>query len=154
MMEAGWVPLSAEVASEIPSQDEPINDQEPAESDLIDRQIPGWLSEGPSETGPIPEPELQDLVAEEALPEWVFENEPAVSSEDQLPPWLAETAGEEQSMEGRTSGEGEGLPDWLFVEESSQEVEKGQAAETPDWLMEEAPFKHPLQIMISRTSSL
>jgi hypothetical protein len=86
------------------------------ESDLVDRQIPEWLSESPAETEQVPEPELPEEKAEEALPEWVFEKEPALSSDDQLPPWLAETPVEEPSSEGGIAGKGEGLPEWLFVE--------------------------------------
>ncbi len=108
------------------------------EADLIDRQVPEWLSESPAESEPIPESEPQDVNAEEALPEWVFEKESPLSSDNQLPPWLAETPAEEQLVEGNTAGTGEGLPDWLFVEESSQDGEVGQSAELPDWLMEEA----------------
>jgi len=137
MMQAGWVPLSAEVASEISSQEKDIGDQENIEGDLIDHQIPEWLSESPAESEPIPESEPQDVIAEEALPEWVFEKESPLASDNQLPPWLAETPTEEQIVEGNTAGTGEGLPDWLFVEDSSQDGEVGQSTELPDWLMEE-----------------
>ena len=138
MVQAGWVPLSAEVASEISSPEKDFGEQENTEDDLIDSQIPEWLSESPAASELNPESEPLDVNAEEALPEWVFEKETSIASDNQLPPWLAETPAEDQLVEGNTASTGEGLPGWLFVEESSQDGEVGQSANLPDWLMEGA----------------
>ncbi len=148
MQQSGWAPRDPSVPLDAaPAEPLPEDEDEEAEAELVEGEIPEWLQQLRQQMPEAAAPEgEEEPPAAEGEADWLPEAEAPTTALDDLATWLESTvaSGEAPTAEPASAD----AADWLSqaletAEEPAGEPPAAEAADLPDWLLTEHAEAEP-----------